>query len=946
MISGRPDRRERKAQRPAADEESPRPFRRSPMVTETTRGRRRLWLSLAALCFAVLSLIWVRFQLGGAGVAQAYDDIAEWASAWLAAGACLWARRRSQPRLRRFWALVGASAFTWGAGEVVWIYYEVGVGSQLPFPSLADVGFLAAAPLIVAALFAFPLAPLHSVARIRMLLDGAILAAAILFAGWAVVLGPAYRSNHDGVFVKGLTLAYPVSDLVTVVVVLCVAARAGRSAWRLLGLVGGGVLALAISDSAFAYLTQGGGYGLGNTLDVGWIVGYLLIALTPFWTHDVSERTFPVERPSRIGVIIPYVPVAGALSITLVYAFGHRELGSFLLVNGIVLVILLSSRQLLALLDNVSLGHRLAAKTEVQGRELVRQDARFAALVRRSTDLTTIVAADGNIVYQSPSSFVLLGLASGQLTGRNFQELLHPDDAQAWLHALGQVTRHPAGETLTDWRLRHQDGRYVDTESRVANLLDDPSVEGILINTRDVSERKRLEHELRSQAVHDPLTGLANRTLLTDRLERALALQARDSHSLAVLFVDIDDFKSVNDSRGHAAGDELLREVARRLESVVRTADTVARIGGDEFVIVLDGTISAADADGTTNRILDLFKQSFLVAGDETFSSASIGIAVADAGTTDAASLLQEADIAMYAAKASGKGRRETYRKGMRERVIDQLQLGADLRQAVERNELAVVYQPIVDLASGTMIGVEALMRWQHPVRGLLNPDAFIPLAETSGLIVPIGRRLLGQASRDLRGWQGLGTGPALKLNVNLSARQLVDPELVADLAASLSTSQLEPSRLTLEITETTLMRNFEALRSVFTDVKALGVKLAIDDFGTGYSSLSYLRQLPVDEIKIDRSFITAMSESSESANLVRTILQLAEDFHLTTIAEGVETARQLDQLRAAGCELAQAYLFAHPVSALQIRQGLRSGRFAWPQTAPATEALRTPIGV
>ena len=917
-----------------------------PVVTRETSRRLRLVASLAALCMAVTSLIWVQFQLGGPRVTQAYDDVVEWLIAWLAAGACLWAWRNGKPRLRRFWALVGAAAVVWGAGEAVWAYYEVGLGRQLPFPSLADVGFLAAVPFIVTALLAFPLAPRRSVARVRVLLDGAVVAAAMLFVSWAVVLGPIYRENHDGLFVKALTLAYPVSDLVIVVVVTSVAARAGRSAWTSLGLVGGGVLAIAVSDSAFAYLTQSGGYGLGNTLDVGWMVGFLLIALAPFWAHELSAQRLTDERPNRLAAIVPYVPIAGVLSITVVYLVRNRELGSFLVADGIVGVLLLSARQLLALLDNVSLGNRLAAKAEVQGRELERQDARFAALVQRSTDLTTIVSADGTIVYESPSSFVLLGLASEELTGRNFQELVHPDDAPAWLRALGQVTRHPAGETMSDWRLRHQDGHYVDTESRVANLLDDPNVDGILINTRDVSERKRLEHELRSQAVHDPLTGLANRTLLADRLDRALALQARGKHSLGVLFLDLDDFKSVNDSLGHAAGDELLREVARRLESVVRTADTVARVGGDEFVIMLDGTISAANADDTADRMLDIFKDPFLLAGEETFSSASIGIALADAATADAATLLQEADIAMYAAKASGKGRRETYRKGMRERVIDELHLGADMRHAIERSELAVVYQPIVDLATGTMIGVEALMRWKHPVRGLLTPDVFIPFAETSGLIIPMGRWLLGQACHDLRSWQDLGTGPALELNVNLSARQLEDPELVGDIAAALSKSNLEPSRLTLEITETTLMRNFDALRAVFKELKALGVKLAIDDFGTGYSSLSYLQQLPVDEIKIDRSFVTAMCESKESANLVRTILQLAEDFHLTTVAEGVETAGQLDQLRAAGCELAQAYLFAEPLSARQFRRGLQSRRFTWPQTAPAAEGRKMAVNI
>jgi PAS domain S-box-containing protein len=519
--------------------------------------------------------------------------------------------------------------------------------------------------------------------------------------------------------------------------------------------------------------------------------------------------------------------------VALAYLVTGRPLGATLLASGIAAVIALVCRQLLALLDSMSFGSE--------------QTARFAALVRRSSDLTTIVSADGTIVYQSPSSLRLLGLQPAQLEGSSFHELVHADDAPGFLRTFGQAMGQPGSEMTGEWRL----------------------------------------------------------------------------------------------SLGHAAGDELLREVAQRLHGVVRASDTVARVGGDEFAIVLDGRAAGSDTEETAERILAVFNDPFVVDGEERFTRASVGIAVSDSETVDAATLLHQADVAMYAAKASGKGRRETYKHGMREQVLDHIQLMADMRHAVERDELAIVYQPIVELSTGAMTSVEALMRWQHPTRGLLNPDKFIPAAESSGLIVPMGRWLLRQACRDLRSWQDLG-GPPLRLNVNLSGRQLDDPGLLLDVATALSDSKLDPALLTLEITESVLLRDFEAAKETLTRLKMHGVELSIDDLGTGYSSLSYLRQLPVDEIKIDRSFISAMTDSRESASLVRTIMRLAEDFHLTTVAEGVETADQLDELRAADCESVQGFLFASPLTAHQLQCRLRDGTLAWPASPSRTALAKT----
>ena len=820
--------------------------------------------------------------------------------------------------MRRFWALLGASVFVWGAGQAVWSYYEVMLGRQVPSPSLADVGFLSAVPLMVGALLVFPVPPVRSLARAVMLLDGGAVAASTLFVSWGLVLGPLYRSHQGDVLAQVVTLAYPAGDVLIVIVLLSVAVRASRSAWIPLAFVASGVLGQAFSDSAFAYLSQSGSYGFGLNVDIGWILAFTLIALAPIWTGETEVRRVSASSSSRIGLLVPYIPVAGALAVATGYLVTGRNLGAVLFATAIIAAVVLGCRQLAALFDSVSLGSE--------------QAARFAALVQRSSDLTTIVSDGGTILYQSPSSLALLGRPPERLTGRPFAEFVHADDAPAFFRMLAQVTSRPGGEATGEWRLRHQSGRYVEVESRLVNVFEDPSVRGVTINSRDISERKALEDELRIQAVHDPLTGLPNRTLLNDRLERLLTLQKRDAdhHDLAVLFVDLDDFKSVNEGLGHAAGDELLREVARRLLAAVRSSDTVARTGGDEFAVVLDSTFSASHTDDTTDRILDIFNHPFLLADKEHVNQASVGITVSSGETTDAARLLQEADIAMHAAKVSGKGRRETYKPGMRELVVDQLQLAADLRHAVERRELVVFYQPIVDARTGVMNGVEALMRWQHPTRGLLTPAKFIPMAEASGLIIPMGRWLLRQACQDLRSWDHLADTPPLRLNVNLAAPQLGDPDLIDDVANALSDSQLEPGRLMLEITETVLLRDYDAAMTVFAGLRKLGVELAIDDFGTGYSSLSYLRQLPVDEIKIDRSFITPITESEQAAKLVHTIIQLADDLHLRTVAEGVEKEEQLSQLRTTKCELVQGYLFAVPLSEQQIRHGLQHGELSW----------------
>jgi diguanylate cyclase (GGDEF)-like protein len=422
--------------------------------------------------------------------------------------------------------------------------------------------------------------------------------------------------------------------------------------------------------------------------------------------------------------------------------------------------------------------------------------------------------------------------------------------------------------------------------------------------------------QLRHQALHDPLTGLPNRALIMERVEAMLARAREDRSPCAVMFIDLDDFKDINDTVGHGAGDELLRAVARRLGAAVRPDDTVGRLGGDEFVVLLEGDGLAEGADVIAARLLRTLGEPFALDGMHLVHvRASIGVALGTRST--GSELLRDADVALYGAKAAGRNQVVVFEPAMQERLQERLDLEAALRTSVERGELFLVYQPILDLGRMAVTGVEALVRWYHPERGALCPDTFIPLAEQTGLIMPVGRWVLQEACTQAAGWQA--AGHPLQVSVNVSARQLDTDDLVGDVAGALTVSGLEPGMLTLEITESALMADTSASLRRISTLKALGVRIAIDDFGTGYSSLAYLQHFPVDQLKIDRSFIAAMDDSPESAALISTLVHLGRALGIETLAEGIEHITQRDRLRAEQCDLGQGYLFARPLPAGDI---------------------------
>jgi len=486
-------------------------------------------------------------------------------------------------------------------------------------------------------------------------------------------------------------------------------------------------------------------------------------------------------------------------------------------------------------------------------------------------------------------------------------------------------TLRPGTSARGEWRMCDHEGAWHFTETVVANLLDDPHVQSLVFTSRDIGERIRFQNELQHQAFHDALTGLANRVLFKDRVEHALARAARTREKVGVLFMDIDDFKLVNDSYGHVLGDSLLVQVADRLSSILRVSDTAARLGGDEFAILLEGPADLDEACRVAERALALFSDKFRLALAELSVTISLGVALSDGSHKSAQELLRDADVAMYSAKSHGKDRIEVFEPAMQAAVYERFELATELRRAVENDEFAVHYQPIVDIGTERIVGTEALVRWNHPRNGLVYPDMFIQVAEETSLILPIGDFVLDQACRQLGAWRKRFPDQGLRMSVNLSPRQLKDPDLVGKIRDALAVSGIGAERLTLEITETALVEDSHATLARLRELKALGIRLSIDDFGTGFSSLSYLRQFPVDGVKIAKPFVDQVAEGDDHSALARAIITLGETLRLEVVAEGIEQERQMRELRALGCQLGQGFYSSRPVDASRLTELLEA---------------------
>jgi diguanylate cyclase (GGDEF)-like protein/PAS domain S-box-containing protein len=545
-------------------------------------------------------------------------------------------------------------------------------------------------------------------------------------------------------------------------------------------------------------------------------------------------------------------------------------------------------------------------------------EERFRSLVQNTSDIITILEADGTVRYISPAVERVIGYKPEEQVETNAFGSVHPDDRERALDTFTEVLKRPGLYPPLEFRVPHKDGSWRHLEHIVNNLLDDPAVRGVVVNSRDVTKRKTLEEQLRHQALHDPLSGLPNRTLFMDRLEHALARANRRGKKVAVLFMDLDNFKITNDSLGHEVGDQLLVAVAERLKVCLRPEDTAARIGGDEFTILVEDVDGVHQAVQVAERIAEILQPPFTLEEQEVFVTTSIGVALSSPAQEQPEDLLRHADLAMYRAKHRGKARYAVFESSLEANVVERLILETELRRALVRQQFRVYYQPIVALESGRTAGVEALVRWEHPKRGLLLPEEFLSIAEETGLIVRLGEGVLREACHQIRAWQERYPGtPPLTISVNLSTREFFHPKLIAEV---LDESEIDPASLQLEITEGAITSNgtYSTDRTL-RDLKRMGVQLAIDDFGLGYSSLSYLKRFPVDFLKIDRSFVKELGQepngvSTKDTEIVRAMIDLTHALGLKVIAEGVETSEQLAQLGNMKCELAQGNYFSEPL--------------------------------
>lgn len=817
------------------------------------------------------------------------------------------ARSVTEPLARRAWHLMASALAVYSIGNLLnstyWLF------GHDPFPSVGDVFFLAFYPLLFGAVLTVVRSSSLRVPWGRLALDSTILVLGFGAFFWFFVIRPAAAQGDTDVVKFVLTQTYIALNCLMVMAfgVLLMNAASGPLPRRTLVLLTIGFSTMFLADIVWAMSKVSGDYLPGGFSDALYLSCYVGLAAAA--REQIRAKPGLPRQSGPLGQGLPYAAMLVSFLVLVYFTRGDAgSPASVMTMIIFVLTLLMMIRQGVIFRDDALLRERRAAS-------LV--EARYASLISNASDVFLIADPDGRLRFVSPAAERTFSRHPDELVGSNLLNLWVEPDRQrlaAFLHEVMATAGRPVGPL----ELAVGSGsRRSTVECLGANLLDDPAVGGLALNFRDVSERKALEEQLRHLAFHDPLTLLANRSLFRNHVEHALALGQRTRQGLAVMFLDLDNFKNVNDSLGHNAGDRLLQTAAQRLVKCTRAADTVARLGGDEFAILLEGITDPTDVERVAATIIGAFKEPFILDDGETCVAASIGVAFSQP-EDDAEQLLRNADIAMYNAKTNGKARFAVFQPRMQELLRERLRLEEDIERALQKSEFFVEFQPVVDLKNRELLGIEALLRWQHPEQGLILPANFIPAAEDSGQIVEIGRWVLAEACRQVCEWRdSVAGGDELRVAVNISGRHLQHADLVADVRSALRKSGLEPENLVIELTESTIMHNTEVNLATLRELKALGVRLAIDDFGTGYSSLSYLHRFPIDILKIDRSFVSRLTEAGDGPELARAVVMLGGTLGLETVAEGVEHEDQVDELLDLGCVAGQGFLFA-PSSSLE----------------------------
>jgi diguanylate cyclase (GGDEF)-like protein/PAS domain S-box-containing protein len=845
---------------------------------------------------------------------------------------------RNQPRSRAPWLLFAAGQLMFVFGDSIRAVYESVIGVEAPFPSFADVAYIAAYPVLAVGLAL--LVRSRDPARNRAnLIDALIVVTSAGVLSATYLIAPYIADDSVSRLEIGVSILYPLADLLLLAFAARLMVSPGvRSPAYYMLIVS--LMALFTSDSFLIVGNLNGTYHTGSLVDAGFLASYVLWGVAAL--HPSMVRLSDpggVEQLQVGGARVLLLAGASLLApgVRIVEHIRGTDPPVFTTVLPTVLLFALVMVRMWGLVQNLSAALSGHEEAETRRRE---SEERFGSLVQHSSDLVTVADEKGTITYQSPSVQRVLGYGRQELIDRELYELVHPDDREAVRQMFREATHgNPDQPARLEYRWCHNDGGWRDVETTLTNLLDDPSVRGVVLNTRDVTDRTALQAQLTHQAFHDPLTDLANRALFRDRVEHALQRRGAPDEPVAVLFLDVDDFKTVNDSLGHSAGDQLLTELGGRIRGCLRNADTAARLGGDEFGILLEEN---KDAQVVATRIGKAVRRPFLVDDKEVFITVSIGISESALSLGGADELLRNADAAMYTAKGSGKARSVVFNQQMHLNAMRRLDLEGELRRASERDQFRLHYQPIVNVATGRVAGLEALVRWAHPERGLVGPVEFIPLAEETGLIRPIGRWVLQQATRQARQWHTrYPSQPQQTMSVNLSANQLSHPELIDEVSDALEKSGLAPEALVLEMTEHVIMHDTDRAIGKLEELKRLGVQLAVDDFGTGFSSLSYLRNFPIDILKIAKPFMDGIPQGEQETALVRGIIELGRNLELTVVAEGIERPEQLAALREMRCDLLQGYLVARPQGSERIErllQTLASGVGLGLTVSPAVE--------
>ena len=869
-------------------------------------GATPAWIDLLVLGLLVYcgaGTLWMLTGLGGPVITHYVGLLSDLPAALTSViVAAATARHLERGALRTAWMLLATALGLYLGGVTL------GTTSWLlnvdPFPGPADIFYSAFyVALCGAALFLIRAAAVR-VPWVQLSLDATIFVVGFGAFFWFLVIRPAASATEVDFLRQALSLGYAALDCILVLmlgVLLLTGDAAGR---RVPLLLLTGFATMFMGDILWSLAKVRGYYLPGQFQDVLYLCCYAPIAAAG---REQMRSAGPVRTVSStsdaLARSLPYAAMLAAF-LVLVY-FSRSNIGgpaTVMTMVVFVLTLLLMVRQGVLLRGDALVRERKAARIV---------EDRYASLIANASDVIMIVAADATLRFVSPASERTLGMKPEDLNGKSLPDLWAGEDREKLRLFLAEVAASASG-TVGPVELRIERGskRYV-IESVGSNLTNDPAVQGLALNFRDISERKALEEQLRQLAFHDPLTLLANRNLFRDRVQHALTLAQRGHSSVAVMFLDLDNFKNINDSLGHDAGDRLLQAVAQRIVKTTRSSDTVARLGGDEFAVLVEGIATINEVQRLADSLIATLDVPFPLNGMEVRVGASIGVAFS-ARESVTETLLSNADIAMYHAKAAGKNRHVTFQTQMQDMLQERLRLEADISRAFAREEFFLEYQPIIDLGTRSLLGVEALVRWAHPEAGVLMPARFIQVLEECGQIDKLGRWVLRRACRDLCAWRGaVSGGSGLRLAVNISGRHLQHGELVHDVAQALNESGLEPGNLVIELTESTIMYNTDANLERFHRLKALGVRLAIDDFGTGYSSLSYLHRFPIDILKIDRSFVSRLTNSDNGPELASAVITLGETLGLDTVAEGIEHEPQVTALLQLGCVAGQGFLFA-----------------------------------